>query len=67
MGWKPIVLDLAQPAGKPLTEQALRGAVQVVRTLAQPMSDVRGSSAYKREMAVEWAARMLMKAWQRAK
>ncbi len=67
MGWKPIVLDLAQLSGKPLTEQALRDAVQTVRGLAQPMSDVRGSAAYKREMAVEWAARMLVKAWQRAK
>ena len=67
MGWKPIVLDLAQLSGKPLTEQTLRDAVQTVRTLAQPMSDVRGSAAYKREMAVEWAARMLVKAWQRAK
>lgn len=66
VSWKPIVLDLAQLAGKPLTEQAIRDAVQTVRTLAQPVSDVRGSAAYKREMAVEWAARMLMKAWQRA-
>ena len=67
MGWKPIVLDLAQHAGKALTEQALRDAVQCVRTLAQPMADVRGSAAYKREMAVEWAARILVKAWQRAR
>jgi len=66
MGWKPIVLDLAQLSGKPLSEQAIRDAVQPVRTLAQPMSDVRGSAAYKREMAVEWAARILVKAWQRA-
>ncbi len=67
MGWKPIVLDLAQLAGKPLTEPVIRDAVQTVRTLAEPTSDVRGSAAYKREMAVEWAARMLVKAWQRAK
>ena len=67
VSWKPIVLDLAQLAGKPLSEQTIRDAVQTVRTLAQPMSDVRGSAAYKREMAVEWAARMLVKAWQRAK
>jgi CO/xanthine dehydrogenase FAD-binding subunit len=31
------------------------------------MPDVRGSSAYKREMAVEFAARALVRAWQRAK
>jgi CO/xanthine dehydrogenase FAD-binding subunit len=30
------------------------------------MSDVRGSAAYKREMAVEFSYRALMKAWQRA-
>jgi CO/xanthine dehydrogenase Mo-binding subunit/CO/xanthine dehydrogenase FAD-binding subunit len=66
VSWKPIVLDLAQLAGKPLSEQTIRDAVQSVRTLAQPSSDVRGSAAYKREMAVEWAARMLVKAWQRA-
>jgi CO/xanthine dehydrogenase FAD-binding subunit len=67
MGWKPIVLDLAQLVGKPLAEQSIRDAVQPVRALAQPMSDVRGSAAYKREMAVEWAARILEKAWQRAR
>ncbi len=67
VSWKPIVLDLAQFTGKPLSEPVLRDAVQCVRDLAQPASDVRGSAAYKREMAVEWAARILIKAWQRAK
>jgi CO/xanthine dehydrogenase FAD-binding subunit len=66
VSWKPIVLDLVQLTGKPLSEPLIRDAVQVVRTLAQPVPDVRGSAAYKREMAVEWAARMLVKAWQRA-
>jgi len=66
VSWKPIILDLMQLAGKPLSEPAIRDAVRTVRTLAQPMSDVRGSAAYKREMAVEWAARMLVKAWQHA-
>ncbi len=67
MGWKPIVLDLVDLIGKPLSEQEIRESVQTVRTLAQPVADVRGSAAYKREMAVEWAARVLTKAWQRAK
>jgi len=40
--------------------------VQPVRKLAEPMSDVRGSAAYKREMAVEFAARALIAAWERA-
>jgi len=66
VSWKPIVLDLAQLTGKRLTEELLRGAVQPVRGLAQPMPDVRGSEAYKREMAVEFSARALIKAWQRA-
>ena len=30
------------------------------------MPDVRGSAAYKREMAVEFSARALIKAWRRA-
>lgn len=64
VSWKPIVLDLNEMIGKKIDEQTLRNAVQSVRTLAQPMSDVRGSAAYKCEMAVEWAARMLIKAWQ---
>jgi CO/xanthine dehydrogenase FAD-binding subunit len=37
-----------------------------VRSLAQPMPDVRGSIPYKREMAVEFAARALITAWERA-
>jgi CO/xanthine dehydrogenase FAD-binding subunit len=66
VGWKPIVLDLSALTGTAFNEHAVRDAVQCVRTLAEPTSDVRGSTAYKREMAVEWAARMLIKAWQRA-
>jgi CO/xanthine dehydrogenase FAD-binding subunit len=37
-----------------------------VREQAQPMADVRGSVAYKRAMAVEFAARAIVTAWQRA-
>lgn len=66
VSWKPIILDLQQLAGKRLSEDMIRAAVQPVRTAAQPMSDVRGSAAYKREMAVEFAARALIAAWQRA-
>jgi carbon-monoxide dehydrogenase medium subunit len=66
VSWKPIVLEPKELVGKTLDENALRGAVQEVRKLAQPMSDVRGSAAYKREMAVEFAYRALIKAWQRA-
>ena len=66
VSWKPIVLDLRALAGRPVTESALREAVQNVRARAEPMSDVRGSAAYKREMAVEFAARALIAAWKRA-
>ena len=66
VSWKPIVLDLQQLAGQRLTEDSVREAVQPVRELAQPMSDVRGSAAYKREMAVEFAARALLAARERA-
>ena len=67
VSWKPIVLDLPQLAGKPLTEQAIREVVKPVRAqMAQPASDVRGSAAYKREMALEWATRIVLKALQRA-
>jgi CO/xanthine dehydrogenase FAD-binding subunit len=60
------VLDLGELAGKRLGEKLLRECVQGVRKLAEPMSDVRGSAAYKREMAVEFSYRALAKAWQRA-
>ena len=66
VSWKPIVLELKELAGQRLSEEALRQSVQNVRALAEPMSDVRGSVAYKREMAVEFTARALMTAWKRA-
>jgi carbon-monoxide dehydrogenase medium subunit len=67
VSWKPIVLDLGALAGKRPTEALLREAVQPVRGLAQPMPDVRGSEAYKREMAVEFAYRALARALDRAR
>jgi len=66
VSWKPIILDLQQFIGQRLTEAMVRVAVQPVRAAAAPMPDVRGSAAYKREMAVEFAARALLAAWQRA-
>ena len=65
VSWKPIVLDLKDLAGRRLTEDVLRDAVQGVRKLAEPMADVRGSAAYKREMAVEFAYRALEMALKR--
>jgi carbon-monoxide dehydrogenase medium subunit len=66
VSWKPIVTDLPHLAGKMLNAEVLHAAVQDVRNLAQPVSDVRGSAGYKREMAVEFAARALIAAWRRA-
>jgi CO/xanthine dehydrogenase Mo-binding subunit/CO/xanthine dehydrogenase FAD-binding subunit len=65
VSWKPIVLDLKELAGQRLSEALLRKSVQNVRSLAEPMSDVRGSAAYKREMAVEFAYRTLATALKR--
>ena len=65
VGWKPIVLDLKELSGRRLDEESLRKAAQSVRKLAQPMSDVRGSAAYKREMAVEFTYRALATALKR--
>jgi carbon-monoxide dehydrogenase medium subunit len=66
VSWKPIVLDLKALVGQRLNEDTLRGSVQGVRAAAEPMSDVRGSATYKREMAVEFAYRALATAWKRA-
>ena len=66
VSWKPIILDCRQIVGQRFDLTMLRDAVQSVRALAEPLPDVRGSGAYKREMAVEFAARALMVAWQRA-
>jgi CO/xanthine dehydrogenase Mo-binding subunit/CO/xanthine dehydrogenase FAD-binding subunit len=65
VSWKPIILELQQLAGQRLDAGAVREAVQPVRPAAEPLSDVRGSAAYKREMAVEFAARAVVTAWRR--
>jgi carbon-monoxide dehydrogenase medium subunit len=65
VSWKPIVLDLKELSGQRLGDDILRQAVQGVRKLAEPVSDVRGSAAYKREMAVEFTYRALAMALKR--
>lgn len=67
VSWKPIVLDLAQCIGEAPDEPRFREAVQPVRDLAEPMSNVRGSAMYKRHMAVEFAFRALRLAAERAR
>ena len=44
----------------------VKAAVQRVREIAQPISNVRGSATYKRHMAVEFAFRALREATRRA-
>ena len=66
VSWKPIVLEPAGLNGKSFDEASIRQCVAGVHDLAQPVADVRGSIAYKRNMAVEFAARALITAWQRA-
>ena len=48
------------------TDDSFRNAVQKVRDLAEPISNVRGSAMYKRNMAVEFAFRALREAARRA-
>ena len=66
VSWKPIIVDLSSLNGSAFDEAKIRAAVQPVRDLAQPLSNVRGSAMYKRNMAVEIGARTLIRAWQRA-
>jgi CO/xanthine dehydrogenase Mo-binding subunit/CO/xanthine dehydrogenase FAD-binding subunit len=66
VSWKPIVAGLPQLAGKQRDAEIVREAVQSVRAAAEPISDVRGSASYKREMAVEFSMRAVMTAWRRA-
>ncbi len=66
ISWKPIILNLDALNGSAYDETRIREAVQPVRDLAQPMANVRGSAMYKRNMAVEIGARMVLLAWQRA-
>jgi CO/xanthine dehydrogenase FAD-binding subunit len=67
VSWKPIVLELSQCVGEAPDEHRLREAVQPVRDLAEPISNVRGSAMYKRHMAVEFAFRALRLAAERAR
>jgi len=66
VSWKPVVPELSSLNGTVFDEARIRAAVAPVRDLAQPTANVRGSVMYKRNMAVEIGARMLIRAWQRA-
>ena len=65
-GPQPIVVALPELVGQRPGNALFREASMQVRKLVDPVSDVRGSAAYKREMAVEFSTRALIAAWQRA-
>ena len=67
VSFQPIVLEPALLHGQPIDLTRARDALRAVAAAAQPMADVRGSVAYKRAMAVEFAARALVAAAQRAR
>jgi len=68
-GTTPLRAEAAEAAlqGQDLTPERLREAAQQVQNLVDPISDFRGSSDYKREMAVVWTRRALEQAQERAR
>ncbi len=68
-GTTPLRAEAVEAAlrGQELTPQRLREAAQQVEGLVDPISDFRGSSEYKREMAVVWTRRALEQALERAR
>jgi carbon-monoxide dehydrogenase medium subunit len=64
---RPLVADVSALIGTLLDEDDARAAAERVRELADPIDDVRGSSSYKRQMAVVFARRALVEAAARAK
>jgi carbon-monoxide dehydrogenase medium subunit len=64
---RPVVVDLSALIGTQLDEADARAAAESVREQVDPIEDVRGSSSYKRQMAVVFARRALVEAAARAK
>jgi carbon-monoxide dehydrogenase medium subunit len=52
--------------GQPLTEDTFRAAAAEVRAEVDPISDIRGSADYKRDMAEVWVRRTLLRATSQA-
>lgn len=63
----PVTIDVSDLIGQTITEAVAKEAAQRVRERVDPSDDVRGSAAYKREMAVVFARRALFTAAQRAR
>jgi carbon-monoxide dehydrogenase medium subunit len=55
----PLLLDLSDLAGRPPDAAAFEAAGSVAAAACEPVSDQRGSAAYKRAMAALWTARAL--------
>ena len=53
--------------GQPTTEAAIREAAAAVTSEVDPISDIRGSAEYKRDMAEVWVRRTLQRALEQAR
>jgi carbon-monoxide dehydrogenase medium subunit len=68
VGSTPVSVPVAEAVvGQELTEARAREAAELARDLVDPNDDVRGSAAYKREMAVVFGRRALLAAAARAR
>jgi carbon-monoxide dehydrogenase medium subunit len=66
VGATPVVVPVADAlVGQHITESAARAAAELARPLVNPTDDVRGSSEYKRDMAVVFGRRALLAAAER--
>jgi aerobic carbon-monoxide dehydrogenase medium subunit len=63
VGSTPVSVPVAEAlVGEAVSESTVRGAAELARDLVDPNDDVRGSAAYKREMAVVFGRRALLAA-----
>jgi carbon-monoxide dehydrogenase medium subunit len=68
VGATPVSVPVAEAlVGQRVTEATARAAAELARDLVDPNDDVRGSAAYKREMAVVFGRRALLAAAARAR
>jgi carbon-monoxide dehydrogenase medium subunit len=52
-------------AGRPLSEEVIEKAAREASEEARPISDIRGSEAYRKEIVMVLTRRVLETAWQR--
>jgi len=53
--------------GQPATEEVIREAASAVKSEVDPISDIRGSAEYKRDMAEVWVRRVVQQAVEKAR